>query len=185
MSKKTTEQIVTSGNDYLVKVKRNQRVLLKEMQRVHCNSQSLEKFITTEKNRGRKESRLIHTYTANEFIKTNWSGAQTIVYVKRQRKTKKGTSVTHSYYLSSMLNSAQEFAKGIRHHWGIENRLHYVKDVTLKEDESRIRSGNAPQILSLIRNLVINVARINGENSVKKFTRQCAGNLLLITKLLE
>lgn len=185
MSKKTTEQIVASGNDYLVKVKRNQKMLLREMQHIHHNSQRLGMFIAIEKNRGRKEYRFIQTYAANEFIKTNWCGAQTIICVKRQRKTKKETSVTHSYYLSSMLSSAQEFAKGIRHHWGIENRLHYVKDVTLKEDESRIRSGNAPQILSLIRNLVINVARINGENSVKKFTRQCAGNLLLITQLLE
>lgn len=97
-----------------------------------------------------------------------------LLYVKRERTIKKRKAISHSYYLSSISTKAKEFAKGIRHHWGIENRLHYVKDVTLKEDESRIRSGNAPAILSLIRNLVINIARIKGENRIKKHIRQCS-----------
>jgi len=80
---------------------------------------------------------------------------------------------------------AKEFARGIRHHWGIENRLHYVKDVTFKEDESKIRQGQAPGIFSLIRNLVLNIARLQGENRIKRFLRRNAGNIELIHSYLE
>ena len=155
------------------------------MEQICGSRKCLDSNITKEKNRGRKEKRTVKTYRVSECIKTNWSQAQTIVYVKRERIIKKRKAISYSYYLSSASIKAKEFAIGIRHHWGIENRLHYVKDVTLKEDESKIRSGNAPAILSLIRNLVINIARSNGENRIKKYMRQCAGNIELIISLLE
>ncbi|MFN6483435.1 MULTISPECIES: ISAs1 family transposase [unclassified Nostoc] len=54
-------------------------------------------------------------------------------------------------YISSLICTAQEFAQGIRGHWGIENRLHWVKDVVLNEDRSTIHLGNAPANLSVLR----------------------------------
>lgn len=138
-----------------------------------------------EYNRGRNEKRTVKLYKASQAIKESWPGAKTIVYLRRERKTEREITITDSYYLSSLKANAREFLIGIRHHWGIENRLHYVKDVSFKEDGSKIRSGNAPGILSLIRNLVINIARLNGENRIKKFMRQCAGNINLINSLLE
>ena len=183
--KKTLDQIKFFGNDYAVKVKRNQPNLLREMEKIKLSGLAWDSYTKTEKNRGRIEKRSIKTYNVNRYISENWPSAKTVVYLKRVRVTKKGTAVTHSYYLSSLKTSAREFAKGIRHHWGIENRLHYVKDVTLYEDKSKIRSENAPAVLSLIRNLVINIARINGENRIKKFIRQCSGNISLISNYLE
>lgn len=185
MPKKTFEQIVESGNDYIVKVKRNQKMLLQEAERIRSSGKSLDSVAIAEKNRGRKENRKTKTYKVNDFIKKNWPSAKTIVFVMRKRRVKGRTTITNSYYISSLSAKAKEFAKGIRHHWGIENRLHYVKDVTLKEDESKIKNGNAPGILSLIRNLVINIARINNENRIKKFMRLCAGNVSLIISFLE
>lgn len=185
MPKKTVCQIVNSGNDYLVKVKCNQKKLFAEMDRIKHSKKCIDRITTSEINRGRKEKRTTVTYRVSDYIKSNWYGAKTIVYVKRERKTKKGKILSHSYYLSSLVANAKEFANGVRHHWGIENRLHYVKDVTLKEDESKIKNGNAPAILSSIRNLIINIAHINGEDRIKKFMRQCAGNVMLIMSLLE
>ena len=185
MPKKTLNQIASTGNGYVVKVKRNQRKLLQEIEGICDSNKCLDRGLTKELNRGRKEKRTIKTYKANEYIKANWPSARTIVYVKRERTIKKRKAISYSYYLSSISVKAKEFAVGIRHHWGIENRLHYVKDVTLKEDESKIRSGNAPAILSLIRNLVINIARCNGENRIKKYIRQCSGNIEFIVSLLE
>lgn len=66
-----------------------------------------------------------------------------------------------------------------------KNALHYVKDFTLKEDESKIRSGNAPAILPLVKNLIINIAHINGENRRRKYMHKCAGNIVLIASLIE
>lgn len=185
MSKKTLNQIAKSRNEYIVKVKRNQKKLLESMEQICDSRRYLDRGFTKELNRGRKEKRTIKTYKVNEYIKANWPSARTIVCVKRERTIKKRKAISYSYYLSSISVKAKEFAVGIRHHWGIENRLHYVKDVSLKEDESKIRSGNAPAILSLIRNLVINIARCNGENRIKKHIRQCSGNIELIVSLLE
>ncbi len=185
MPKKTLDQISKSGNDYVVKVKGNQKMLLNELKEIQLSKKNLDKVTTKEINRGREEKRIIKTYRVSSVIKNNWSSAKTIVYIKRECKRGNKKTITDSYYLSSLSAKAKEFSKGIRHHWGIENRLHYVKDVVLKEDESKIRSGNAPGIISLIRNLIINVARINGENRIRKFIRQCSGNINLMASLLE
>ena len=152
---------------------------------MHCSEKCIDRISAEETNRGRREERMVKTYQASKFIRKNWHRSKTIIYVRRTRKINNKLAVTHSYYLSSLSGKAKEFAKGIRHHWGIENRLHYVKDVTLKEDASKIKRGNAPGIMSLIRNLIINVARINGENRIRKFMRQYAGNITAISLLLE
>jgi predicted transposase YbfD/YdcC len=81
--------------------------------------------------------------------------------------------------------SAKKFADGIRNHWGIENRLHYVKDVVFKEDHSKIKGGRAPAIYSLIRNMVINIARLNNGNQITKFMRRYSGDIKSIMKFLE
>ena len=54
-------------------------------------------------------------------------------------------------YISSLIHPAREFACGIRGHWIIENRLHWIKNVVMKEDDSKIRMGNAPANLSILR----------------------------------
>ncbi|MBK8845650.1 MAG: transposase [Bacteroidetes bacterium] len=86
-------------------------------------------------------------------------------------------STNESLYLGSIILHAKQYAHGIRAHWGIENSLHYLKDVTFKEDGSKINSGNAPEIMSLVTNLVINVFRINFETTIKKAIRQNAGKI--------
>lgn len=169
----------------MVKVKANQVNLLKKLLQIREFKNAVDSFTQKEFNRGRKEKRTVKTYALCENITSEWSGSRVLVYLRRERITKKGITMTDSYYLSSLNESAKEFFNGIRHHWGIENRLHYVKDVSFKEDESKIRMGNSPAIFSLIRNLIINVARLNGENRIKKFMRQCSGNINLITSFLE
>lgn len=185
MPKKTLDAIIKSGNHYLVKVKANQPYLLKEVIQIRKSNKVLDSNLKKELNKGRKEQRTVTTYSVNENIANNWVGSKTVIYLRRERRTKKEITITDSYYLSSLNESAKEFSIGIRHHWGIENRLHYVKDVSFKEDASKIRTGNAPAVFSLIRNLIINIARLNGENRIKKFIRQCSGNINLITSYLE
>lgn len=71
-----------------------------------------------------------------------------------------------AFYISSLVNSAADFAKGIRGHWGIENRLHWVKDVIFDEDHSSIRMGNAPANLSVMRTIALNLLRRYGYSSI-------------------
>jgi hypothetical protein len=81
-----------------------------------------------------------------------------------------------AYYISSLCVSAAKFAQGIRGHWGIENRLHWVKDVVLQEDSSRMRLGKAPANLSILRSLAIAILRYNGYSSITTAVRMIGHN---------
>lgn len=60
-----------------------------------------------------------------------------------------------------------------RGHWGIENRSHYVRDVTLDEDACRIRNGDAPQNLAALRNAIISMLRLEGYTNIAQGIRAC------------
>lgn len=168
-----------------MKVKRNQKNLFTEIESIITTKSVVTSNKQEEFNRGRLEKRLTYVYKPSKKLKEVWTGVRAVVFIKRTRVVRNKRTNTLSYYISSLNQSARQFSKGIRHHWGIENRLHYVKDVSFKEDYSKIKLGEAPGILSLIRNLVINVARINGENRIKKFIRQCNGDIDKIIEYLE
>lgn len=76
------------------------------------------------------------------------------------------------FYLSSLPPNAQQLGKAIRQHWSIENQLHWVLDVTFGEDACRIRTGNAPENIALLKRWSINL--LNQETSFKRSTRQKA-----------
>ena len=61
-----------------------------------------------------------------------------------------------------------------RGHWGIENRVHWVRDVTFDEDRSQVRTGSAPQIMAALRNLTISVIRLAGETNIAAALRRHA-----------
>ncbi|MFQ5485067.1 MAG: ISAs1 family transposase, partial [Desulfobacterales bacterium] len=90
-----------------------------------------------------------------------------------------------AYYIASITKSAIVLNQGIRDHWKIENTLHWTKDVVLNEDDSKIKAGNAPENLSLIKNWVMTVFRKNNYTSVIKAIRHVANDLRLMVKLLE
>ena len=90
-----------------------------------------------------------------------------------------------AYYISSITLNASGFAKGIRGHWGIENRLHWVKDVIFREDKAQMVDGYAAANFSIVRSFVINLFRCNGFNSVTSAIRHCAHNILLLFSFLE
>ena len=64
-------------------------------------------------------------------------------------------------------DDAEMFAEGIRGHWSVENRLHYVKDVIQHEDDSGIKKGNGIETLSILKNTAINISRELGFDSIK------------------
>ena len=95
------------------------------------------------------------------------------------RQGKRGDKAYHErvYYISSLKLNASEFSKIIREHWLIENQLHWIKDVVLGEDNSRIRSGMAPHNFSIIRSIVINLLRKKGYQSLTQAQRMIANNI--------
>ncbi len=83
-----------------------------------------------------------------------------------KRLTKDRIENETSYYISSIENNAKKIGSAIRTHWGIENSLHWVLDVSFREDECRIRKDNAPENFAVLRHIALNM--IKKETSRKK-----------------
>ena len=72
----------------------------------------------------------------------------------------------------------------VRGHWTIENRLHWVRDVTYDEDRSQVRKGNGPRVMASLRNLAISILRLAGARYIAKAVRWCAGNHERVLRLV-
>ena len=101
-----------------------------------------------------------------------WSGLQTLAMVIRVRRLWNQTTREVQFYLSSLACDAVGIGRAIRAHWGIENQLHWVLDVTFGEDGSRIRTGHSPENMALLRRLAISL--LNQETSTQYSVRQKA-----------
>lgn len=99
-----------------------------------------------------------------------WLGLRTIIVVERTRHL--WNKITHevNFYLSSLPADAQFLGRIIRQHWGIENQVHWVLDVTFREDRCRIRSGYSPHNFALLRRLALNALR--QETTLQRSLRQ-------------
>ena len=90
------------------------------------------------------------------------------------------------YYVLSAPLSAKRFTEVARAHWGIENGLHWVLDVTMNEDQARNRKDNGPENISLLRRLALNLIRLEGsKGSVKGKLKRAGWNDGFLTTLLS
>ena len=116
-----------------------------------------------------------------------WPHVQQVCRLERQRTTKGKKQVEVSYVISS-LPAAEAGARRLlalsRGHWGIENRVHWVRDVTFDEDRSQIRLGAAPEVMAALRNLVISLVRRAG-HSIKTGGRLVRHARRLVFQLAE
>ena len=135
-------------------------------------------------NRGRTELRTVTVSNDLEGIGKEWIGIKQLISIERivDRKGKKTKEM--AYFISSKNTNAFKYKEGIRLHWEIENSLHYVKDVTLKEDASKIVTGNAPQNLSTIKNISINIMRNNQYKNMAQAMRLVANNIPLLKSMI-
>ena len=162
--------IFESCNDYCIEAKGNQPKLLEQI-KINCEKNiPIDTNLSSEKNRGRTENRLTELFDDLSGISQEWINLNRIVHVHRYgwRHDTGDFSEHHYYILSKKINIAKTVAQGIRGHWGIENRLHYVKDVIQNEDNSDIKGGSAIENLSILKNAAINIFRLNGFPSIKR-----------------
>jgi len=114
---------------------------------------------TFNKGHGRIEKRTLRT-TSILTKQQDWAGLKQGFEVVRERTEKGKTTVEVVHGISSLSPEradAKRLLELTRGHWGIENELHYRRDVTMGEDASRIRKGVAPQVMAALRNSVIHV----------------------------
>lgn len=150
------------------------------------DNQAVSCWETKDNRRGRKECRKVFVYNNLAGISSTWEGLARLIRVERYVSVGGKQRHRTAYYISSIRkNNAKYFGLHIRNHWGIENRLHWVKDVSMKEDGSHTACGMAAENISIIRNIVINLFRLNGFDSIKYATEFYANNFKELWRLIS
>ena len=187
LSKKTLAIIKKTGNEAVFQVKSNQGKLLKDCKKISINRKKDAQYISKNKGRNRIENRCVSVYHQPDFTDQNWNkNLKAVIKVKRSfekfnPQTKKFVANGETaYYVSTEVFSARIFSRIIRGHWGIENENHYVKDVSMGEDKSRIKKN--PQNMARLRSFSLNVMRVNKS---KNISRDLYKNAMNIEKVLK
>ena len=154
------EKIQQKKADYVLSVKDNQKSLHEEikdyflyMKKKHADIVSKSTHIEVDAGHGRIEQRIYRQLLVNELITESpkWAGIRTVIEVERRREIKDKIEEETQYYISSLTINLPQIADTIRGHWEVENKAHYVLDVTYKEDASRIRRENAAENIATAR----------------------------------
>lgn len=164
-------QIVEQGADYVLAVKGNQSHLQADLtdwfdyaQQTNFNAMSFTYAKTVHKRHGRLETRecwVIDDPLAFDYIRNfiGWAGLKSFAMVQRTRRIGDQTTTENAYYISSLPSDAERILACSRHHWAIENSLHWVLDVTFAEDRARNRQQNSAQNFALLRRIALNLLK--------------------------
>ena len=176
--KKISNSIVDKKADYIFSLKGNQSNLHDNIE-LYFQDQIKENFKicsydyyeTLDNEHGKLEIRRYWTTADIDWLqgKEDWKKLETICMVQRERHFTDRIESETSYYISSVENNAKKIGSAIRTHWGIENSLHWVLDVSFREDECRIRKDNAPENFAVLRHIALNM--IKKETSLKTSIR--------------
>lgn len=119
-------------------------------------------------------------------ISSEWVDLNRIIKVERIRLNQGHLHTNTAYYISSLEDDTAElFHDYIQQHWSIENRLHWVKDVSMREDKSKTVGGMAAENIFLLRKITINLYRADGFDSIRYATQRFANNLKELIKLIK
>jgi predicted transposase YbfD/YdcC len=180
--REVARKILAKKGDYLFALKGNQGNLEKDTKELFesmvSNTQDyhVQELTETIPNGSRIETR--HYTITDNIVRLQglheWEGLQSVIRVDRKREFKNGknkgkdSAIETAYYLCSRVLSAEQAAWYVRGHWGIENSLHYVLDVSYNEDRSRIRKENAAENMNILRKITTNMIRtVKGTKSFK------------------
>lgn len=184
--KAIAEQIVNSGADYVLALKRNQETLhqgvmdyVDEQSKNDFADARARRHITREEGHGRQE---IRSYIQMPVPKTLrgvklWKGLKsigmaTLVCVRDGKET-----IETRYYISSLAVNVKQFAHAVRSHWGIENSCHWSLDMTYREDESRIRDQHIRETFAWLNRFTLSLLKQHpGKDSIVMKRRACGWN---------
>lgn len=166
---KIAQAILDKGADYLLAVKDNWPTLRGEIEHYFADAldRDLERFETTDGDHGRIEVRR-HVLSHNvAWLSTDrrfpgeprFPGLKAIAMVEAEVERDGKTNRERRYFLSSACLDVRLFARAVRCHWHIENRLHWVLDVVFHDDLSRLRSGFGPRNMAVVKHMAMNLIR--------------------------
>lgn len=164
--KNIAAQIIAAKADYSLAVKDNQPTLAEDIassfqhaMETDFDSLDHDEYETHEKGHGRTDSRYYYTMPAPDTLRTahEWKGLRSIGMTITYRHENSDGDIR--YYINSFASDAKRFAGAVRGHWGIENSLHWVMDVTFREDESRIHKDHGGENVSWLRRLATSLIK--------------------------
>jgi len=177
--KKIAQEIKEADADYVLALKGNQETVHAEIKtfldqtlleqqgprlpgaKPSPAATTLATWETVEKDHGRLEIRRYYQSADLAWFAdlAKWEGLQSVGLVEAVREVGGQRTVERRYYLSSLPLDVQTFARAVRGHWGVENKLHWVLDVCFREDQSRARAGFAAENLATLRRLALNLLK--------------------------
>jgi predicted transposase YbfD/YdcC len=163
-----------AGADYILALKDNQETLAADVQQLFVDGleedfagREHHEYQTSDDNHGRVETRTYHVLPVPKELAqrhADWRGLRSVgmVFSECQVGAQEATCETR-FFISSLAPKVKTFARAVRGHWGIENSLHWVLDISFREDDSRLRKDHGPENLALLRRLAVSL--LHNENS--------------------
>jgi predicted transposase YbfD/YdcC len=178
--KKIAQEIIEADADFVLALKGNQEKALEEVgafldgaplkekqgerlpkAKLSKAAATLASFESVEKDHGRFEIRRYHQSSELDWFADlkKWEGLKSVGMVESIREVDGKMATERRFYLSSLPLDAKLFARAVRGHWGVENKLHWALDVSFGEDRSRARTGYAAENLATLRRLALNMLK--------------------------
>jgi predicted transposase YbfD/YdcC len=178
----TAQAITSRGAAYVMTVKGNMPALYRQLKKLPWAAVPAVTAVST--GHGRRACRTIKTALAPAWI--GFSGAAQVAQLRRTVTTKGKKTVEVVYLITSDRDAdPATLAAWVRGHWEIENKLHWVRDVTYQEDKSLVRTGNAPRVMASLRSLAISLLRLDGHSNIAAANRHHARDPQRALRLLK
>jgi predicted transposase YbfD/YdcC len=178
----TVQVILGRGADYVMTVKGNMPTLYRQLKKLPWAAVPAVSAVST--GHGRRARRTIKSALAPAWIE--FDGAAQVAQLRRT-VTKKGKKTVEVVYLITSDRDADPatLAAWVRSHWEIENKLHWVRDITYQEDKSLVRTGNAPRVMASLPSLAISLLRLDGHTNIAAANLHHARDPQRTLKLLQ
>lgn len=197
--KATAAQIISQGGDYVLAVKENQQHLYDDIEGRFAHA-SAHRFEDTDVRHctendighGRIETRCCDLITLSPNdplwgdVQSEWSGLISLARIRCIRQIRGEASTEERFFISSIAHNARRVLRAVRQHWGIENRLHYVLDVSMDEDACRIRKDHGAENMAVLRHIGLNLLQQEKTSSrgIKAKRKQAGWDNEYLAKIL-
>lgn len=179
------QAILDQQADYLLAVKTNQPTLHTEIERFFADPKAgpIEIHHDIDKGHGRIEERICRVSRQVDWLsgdrrfpgEYHFPRLATVAVIEARVQTREKGWTERRYYITSRAISADKLAEAVRTHWHIENALHWVLDVTFREDFARVRKGYGAKNMAVVRHFAINIVRTADDKLSLKTRRKRAG----------